>query len=68
MKIIISLLNKEASKKCSALFTTQELKTIILNSKLKIDDVDEMIRIINDQNYILQKGNKLYQLQTSQYT
>lgn len=68
MKGVVNLLNQQAAKKSSAIFTLDEIKDIIYKSNLKVDNVDEMIHLINEQNYILLKGNKIYQLQTSQFS
>lgn len=37
-------------------------------SKLQVDDFHDFVEVLNHQNYVLKKGPRLYQVQTSQFS
>ncbi len=68
MKTLVAALNKDAERKGSSLFTVQDIRDVIARIRLTVSSLDDLIEVMNQQNYILRKGGSLYQLQTSTYS
>eukprot|EP01125_Pyxidicula_operculata_P011647 TRINITY_DN3816_c0_g1_i3.p1 TRINITY_DN3816_c0_g1~~TRINITY_DN3816_c0_g1_i3.p1 ORF type:complete len:123 (+),score=33.42 TRINITY_DN3816_c0_g1_i3:198-566(+) len=60
----IALLTERSKKAFNRLFSYQEMRKIANDAKLNIPDFDEFIEMLNINNYLLKKGNQMYQLQT----
>ena len=46
----------------------QEIASLISQLRLEVPSVGDFVEVLNQQNYILKKGARLYQLQTSLYS
>lgn len=68
VKAFVGALNKIADKRGSATFTLMELREVAMRLHLQIPGLGEFIEVLNQQNYLLKKGNQQYQLQTSVYS
>jgi len=66
--MFMKALHRIAKQKQSSIFTIQELAQIASKMKLGIDNFDGFIEVINQQNYLLQKSGRRYQLQSSDYS
>lgn len=60
----IKALHRRALQKQSNEFTGKELYTIGMEINLKVDNFDTFIQNLNQQNFLLHKGGRRYQLQT----
>ena len=46
----------------------QDIRDVTARIRLTVSSLDDLIEVMNQQNYILRKGGGLYQLQTSTYS
>ena len=63
-KVFVAELGKYADRKNSALFKTDELTDIAVQMNLGVTDMFTFLDMLNDQSYLLKKGNRLWQLTT----
>ena len=63
-KLFIAELNRCADRKNSAIFTTADLTEIAARANLNVADMGSFLDMLNDQAYLLKKGNKVWQLMT----
>jgi DNA helicase MCM8 len=64
VKAFIAELNRCASKKNSPMFQTSELLDIAGRMSLGVPDFHSFLDVLNEQNYLLKKGVRLWHLQT----
>ena len=55
-----------SSRKNSSLFSTNELSEIVSRMNLNVADVHSFFEMLNDQSFLLKKGNRMWELTTSQ--
>ncbi len=67
VKLFVRMLSNAAARKGSSLFTRDELREVADTLQLKFATCTfgDFIEVLNQQNYILKKGNQLYQLLTT---
>ena len=67
VKLFVRMTSNAAARKGSSLFTRDELREIADTAQLKFvtNSFGDFIEVLNQQNYILKKGNQLYQLLTT---
>uniref|UniRef100_UPI00358FB3BE DNA helicase MCM8 isoform X2 n=1 Tax=Myxine glutinosa TaxID=7769 RepID=UPI00358FB3BE len=63
-KRFVAALNHTAEQTYNNLFSIQQLKQISSELQLKIPHFETFIESLNNQGFLLQKGSKVYQLQT----
>ncbi|XP_071961751.1 DNA helicase MCM8-like [Antedon mediterranea] len=66
-KKFISLLNKVAERTCNKNFTVQQMRALAKEANINVPDFEDFVSSLNNQNYLLKKGPRLYQLQTSNF-
>jgi DNA helicase MCM8 len=64
----VKALHHHASRQESALFTTRQLRDIAAELRLGVERFDDFIDALNDQNYLLKRGNGRYVLQSSSFS
>lgn len=64
-KRFISELGRIAEHTSSSVFTVQQMKDIAKKSGISVQSFEDFIYSLNNQNYLLKKGPKTYQLQTA---
>ncbi|XP_030638296.1 LOW QUALITY PROTEIN: DNA helicase MCM8 [Chanos chanos] len=64
VKKFVSALNQVAERSRKTLFETQELRQLAKELQIQVVDFEGFISVLNEQGYLLKKGNKTYQLQT----
>ena len=62
VKSFVAELNRCASRQGSALFLTSSLVDIAGRVSLEVADFHGFIGVLNEQNYLLKKGPRLWQL------
>jgi len=67
VKLFVRMTSNAAARKGSSLFTRDELRELADTAQLKFATCSfgDFIEVLNQQNYILKKGNQLYQLLTT---
>jgi hypothetical protein len=65
VKSFVAELNRCASRQGSALFLTSSLVDIAGRVSLEVADFHGFIGVLNEQNYLLKKGPRLWQLLTA---
>lgn len=71
IKVFISAMNKASEVRQSALFTVTDLMQMADSLRGLREDIGnfyDFVDLLNHQNYILKKGPRLYQLQTSSFS
>ncbi|XP_074661306.1 DNA helicase MCM8-like [Tubulanus polymorphus] len=66
-KKLVALMQTVAERTYNSLFTTQHIRQLTQEANLKIKDLEGLISSLNNQGYLLQKGPRVYQLQTSAF-
>ena len=61
-KLFLEQLSKEVTKKGNKIFEYQELITIAKNLSMNVGDFSEFIDKLNNQNYLMLRGSKQYEL------
>ena len=64
VKSFVGELNRQATNRNSALFQTSDLLEIAGRMSLGVSDFHSFLDTLNEQSYLLKKGNRLWQLQT----
>eukprot|EP00904_Undaria_pinnatifida_P002232 jgi/Undpi1/12009/HiC_scaffold_4.g01708.m1 len=68
VRVFVAALTKRASQKGSALFPRQELLQIANDLCLAIQDFEGFLDVLRQECYLLKKGPRLFQLQTSDFS
>ncbi|XP_033631713.1 DNA helicase MCM8-like [Asterias rubens] len=66
-KRFIAVLNRVAEQTYNALFTMQQMREIARDGNISVPDFEGFIASLNNQNYLLKKGPRVYQLQTTSF-
>ncbi|XP_033102816.1 DNA helicase MCM8-like [Anneissia japonica] len=66
-KKFIAVMNKLAERTCNNTFTVQQMRTLAKETNINVPDFENFISSLNNQNFLLKKGPRLYQLQTSNF-
>ena len=64
-KRFIAELNRIADATFNSLFSVPQMKDIARKMGLQVSSLDDLISSLNNQGYLLKKGPRMYQLQTS---
>ena len=70
VKSYVKALSNAATRKRNSMFTKEEMAELARDMNLQTfreGGFDDFIDVLNQQNYLLKKGNRLYQLLTSTY-
>lgn len=70
VKAFVKALSHAASRKRNSMFTKEEMVSLAKDMNLQVatgGSLDDFIDVLNQQNYLLKKGARLYQLLTSTY-
>ncbi|GAB6026064.1 DNA replication licensing factor mcm8 [Chamberlinius hualienensis] len=60
---LFQVLTKEAKRTNNSLFTVQSIRDITKEYNLQVTDLNVLLDSLNQHNYLLQKGPRIYQLQ-----
>ncbi|XP_070576847.1 DNA helicase MCM8-like [Ptychodera flava] len=66
-KKFIAVLNRMSEQTYNSLFTVQQMRQIAKEAGIAVGDFEGFISSLNNQGYLLKKGPRMYQLQTSDY-
>ncbi|XP_062518421.1 DNA helicase MCM8-like [Corticium candelabrum] len=64
-KRFVAALNRVTERTTNSLFSVQQMRQIAKDMRLQITNFDDFIASLNCQNFLLQKGPRVYQIQTS---
>ncbi|XP_068088601.1 DNA helicase MCM8 isoform X1 [Hyperolius riggenbachi] len=64
-KKFVSALNRIAEQTYNNLFEYQQLRQIAKEMQIQVSDFESFVCSLNDQGYLLKKGPRVYQLQTT---
>jgi len=68
VQVFLKALHKAAERRQSALFTTKEMYDIAKEINLGVDNFEGFIDSMNNQNFLLSKGNRKYQVRSSTFS
>ncbi|UYV65743.1 MCM8 [Cordylochernes scorpioides] len=66
-KRFVAALTRLSEQNCNSIFTLQQLKGIANDLHLQIPDFGGFVASLNNHGFLLKKGPKVYQLQTTDY-
>ncbi|XP_030855456.1 DNA helicase MCM8 [Strongylocentrotus purpuratus] len=66
-KRFVAVLNKVAERTYNNIFTMQHLRELAQEANIQVPDFDGFIASLNNQNYLLKKGPRVFQLQTASF-
>ncbi|XP_038074651.1 DNA helicase MCM8-like [Patiria miniata] len=64
-KRFIAVLNRVAEQTYNSLFSVQQMRDIARDANISMPDFEGFVASLNNQNYLLKKGPRVYQLQTA---
>jgi DNA helicase MCM8 len=64
-KRFVAELNRISERTYNSLFSIQQMRQIAKDMRLRITNFDDFIASLNHQNFLLQKGPRVYQVQSS---
>lgn len=68
VKALVGALHRAAERKSGSMFTLHEIQAVAEDIRLRVPSIVDVVEVMNQQNYVLKKGPKLFQLQTSMYS
>ncbi|XP_022097957.1 DNA helicase MCM8-like [Acanthaster planci] len=66
-KRFIAVLNRVAEQTYNSLFTVQQMREIARDANISVPDFEGFVASLNNQNYLLKKGPRVFQLQTASW-
>ncbi|KAL6620376.1 hypothetical protein ACP70R_035515 [Stipagrostis hirtigluma subsp. patula] len=65
---LLNALNNEADSLQKDCFSLTEIKTLADKICLQVPDIDAVVETLNNNNFLLKKGSRMYQLTTASYS
>ncbi|XP_072024490.1 DNA helicase MCM8-like [Amphiura filiformis] len=66
-KKFVALLNQVAERTYNSIFTVQQMREIARDGGIQVPDFEGFVASLNNQSYLLKKGPRVYQLQTTSF-
>ncbi|XP_072163403.1 DNA helicase MCM8-like [Diadema setosum] len=66
-KKFVAILNRVAERTYNNIFTVQQMRELAKEVHIQVSDFEGFVSSLNNQNYLLKKGPRVYQLQTTSF-